>query len=100
MKRLGTKGAYASRKPTSLDADALPPLDSPQAACAWLEIIGRGVASGKVGPKEGTTLVKCIEAWLRAHDQGAVTKDIERLRSALEAWGRTGDAQKLLEIVR
>jgi hypothetical protein len=99
MKRLATKGALASRK-SGLDSGDLPTLDGPKTAALWLDRVGRAVATGRLGHREGTAVVRAVEAFLRAHDAGVVTTDIERLRSALEQWTKTGDNRALLEVVR
>ena len=99
MKRLATQGALASRK-GGLDPDDLPRLDGPQTAALWLDRVGRAVATGKLGHREATAVVRAVEAFLRAHDAGAVTADIQRLRAALEEWSKTGDNRALMEVVR
>ena len=103
MAERGRKGAEATArkwKGRALSPDDLPPLDSPQTAALWLDRVGRAVATGRLGHREATAVVRAVEAFLRAHDAGAVTGDIERLRSALEEWTKTGDNRALMEVVR
>ena len=59
MKRLAAKGALASRK-SGLDPDDLPALDGPRAASQWLEVIGRTVATGKLGHREAQAAVRAL----------------------------------------
>ena len=99
MRALGTKGALASRK-SGLDPDDLPTLDGPQTAALWLDRVGRAVATGKLGHREGTAVVRAVEAFLRAHDAGEVTEDIAKMRAALEKWTQTGDSRAVLEVLR
>ena len=99
MKRLATKGALASRK-SGLDPDDLPTLDGPQTAALWLDRVGRAVATGKLDHREGTAVVRAVEAFLRAHDAGKVTDDLARMREALKAWTKTGDTGAILEVLK
>ncbi len=99
MKRLATKGALASRK-SGLDPDDLPTLYGPRTASLWLDRVGRAVATGRLGHREGTAVVRAVEAFLRAHDAGEVTDDLARMREALKAWTKTGDTGAILEVLK
>ena len=99
----GRKGAAVTARKlrgAGLDPKDLPTLDGPQTASLWLDRVGRAVATGQMGHREATAVVRVVEAFLRAHDAGAVSDDIQRLRSALEKWTETGDHQALLEVVK
>ena len=98
MRRLATKGALASRR-TGLNPDDLPTLDGPQTAARWLDVVGRAVATGRLGHREGATVVRAVEAFLRAHEAGSMSDEIERLTAAIAAWKDTGDASAMLEVM-
>ena len=82
----GRKGAEASAKrfrAIGLDPDDLPPLDGPRAASQWLEVIGRTVATGKLGHREAQAAVRAVEAWLKTNEAGAMSDELRELRSVL-----------------
>ena len=67
-----------------LDDDDLPPLDSPHAAASWLEIIGRSVATGRLSNRDGDAVTRAVREWLKAHDAGEVSDQVNTLRSQLQ----------------
>ena len=83
MRRLGLKGAIASRAPRGLDASDLPPLRTPQDAEVWLEAIGRAVACGKLGKGEADAATRALRCWLQAHDAGRTRDRLEELAEAV-----------------
>lgn len=102
LSAIGRKGAEATAKKlrgTGLDPSDLPTLDGPQTAALWLDKVGRAVATGRLGHREATAIVRVVEAFLRAHEAGSVSTEIERLASALAEWKETGDATAMLEVV-
>lgn len=103
MAELGRRGAAVTARKLrggGLDPGDLPPLDGPRTASLWLDRVGRAVATGRLGHREATAVVRAVEAFLRAHNAGEMAEDIQRLRTALEEWTRTGDTRALLEVVR
>lgn len=87
MAEIGRRGAEATArklKRPGLDPEALPALRSPQTAEKWLEEIGRAVATGTLGHHEATAAVRAVREWLRAHEAGEVTEEVEELREQLE----------------
>lgn len=94
----GRKGAEATArkwKGKGLDPDELPALDGPQAAAQWLQVIGRAVATGRLGHREGATVVRAVEAFLKAHDAGDIADQVGQIRAALDTFKKTGDASPL-----
>ena len=75
----------------------LPTLDSPAAAAAWMDRVGRAVAIGAMKHGDATACIRAVDTFLRAHRDGEVTEEIQRLRDALDAWKR-GDKDALLEV--
>ena len=95
----GRRGAEATARKLrggGLDPADLPPLDGPQAAARWLHVVALGVATNRIGHREATAVVRSIEVFLRAHDQGELKAEIDALRDALAEWRRTGDANALV----
>ncbi len=87
MRDRGRKGAEATRakwRGKGLRDEELPELCTPQDAEAWLEMLGRAVATGRLGHHEGRTVVSAVQQWLRAHEAGAVSERVERLRRQLD----------------
>ncbi|MFH1833761.1 MAG: hypothetical protein ABH877_01950 [bacterium] len=74
----------------------LPPLASPQAAAAWLEIIGRAVATGRLSSRDADAVTRAVREWLKAHEAGDVADQIKALRETVAALKRT----KTMEVVR
>lgn len=98
----GRKGAEAVQRRLrgdGLQEEDLPPLESPQAAERWLEAVGRAVATGSLGHNEGRTVVRAVREFLRAHEAGKVSEQLQRLMDALSEWRKTGDPEPVLELV-
>ena len=91
LREAGKKGAEVStrlkQKATGLSSDELPPLDSPQAAATWLEAIGRAVACGRLANRDAVAATKAVREWLRAHEAGTVTEQVDELRRKVAALG-------------
>jgi hypothetical protein len=71
-----------------LGDEELPPLGSPQAAELWLEVVGRAVASGRLGHHEGRTITGAVREWLKARDVGEHADRLEELEAKLRAFRR------------
>lgn len=84
---------------SGLKEEDLPPLDSPQAAERWCEIVARAVATRRLSHNEGKTIARLIREFIRSHDAGSVTKRLDRLMDALSDWQKTGDPKPVLELV-
>ena len=88
----GKKGAKVStrlrHKAAGLSSDDLPPLRSPQDAEAWLERIGRAVATGELVNRDADAATRAVREWLRAHEAGTVTEQVDELRRKVAALGR------------
>lgn len=79
MSRRGLKGALRQGKGLHLDTSDLPPLRSPKDAETWLERIGRAVATGRLRNRDGDVTVRAVREWLRAHEAGKVTEQVQKL---------------------
>jgi len=87
LSEFGRKGAEATARifrGRGLDAEELPPLDSPQAAETWLEVIGRAVATNRLGHNEAKAAVSALREWLRAHEAGMMSDRVEKLKRQLD----------------
>lgn len=83
MSKRGQRGglaATAKNRSPGLDPDDLPPLDSPEAAKQWAEIVGRNVASGRLGRSEGNTILKAISRWLSAEEHREAKEALEEMK--------------------
>lgn len=102
LREAARKGGEATAKKLQregLQEEELPPLDSPQAAARWLEVVARAVATGRLGHHEGRTVVRAVREFLRAHDAGRLSERLDNLMDALAEWRRTGDKSAVLELV-
>ena len=83
LREAGKKGAQVStrlrRKAMGLEPDDLPPLRTPQDAEAWLERVGRAVATGRLANRDGDAVTRAVREWLRAHEAGAVAEQVGEL---------------------
>ena len=83
----GRRGGRATRvkwRGKGLADSDLPPLRTPQDAETWLEALGRAVATNELGHHEATAVTRTLREWLRAHEAGAVSERVERLRRQLD----------------
>ena len=98
LREAGKKGAKVStrlrHKAAGLSSDDLPPLRSPQDAEAWLERIGRAVATGELVNRDADAATRAVREWLRAHEAGTVTEQVDELRRKVAALG--GEKLKVL----
>ena len=99
-RRRGGRATARKLHSPGLAPSDLPPLDSPQAASKWLAIVGEAVATGRLGHREGATVVRAVEAFLKSHDAGEVTERLEDLMDALAEWRKTGDPAPVLRLVK
>ena len=90
MAELGRKGAKASRRGTGLAPGELGGLESHSDAKRWLRLIGEAVVTGRLSNRDAQAGVKAVEAWLKAHGEGVVAKDVAELREALDAFRKRG----------
>lgn len=79
-KRGGAVAALKWKQQQALEDQELPPLDSPQAAERWSEIIGRAVALGRLSNSQGQTMLRAVNAFLKSHDAGTMAERLERLQ--------------------
>jgi len=79
----GGKAMARRLRTQRLDDEDLPPLDCPHAAAAWLEIIGRSVATGRLSNRDADAVTRAVREWLKAHDAGEVADQVEGLKTQL-----------------
>lgn len=97
--RKGGRTTARKRRREKLDPDELPPLESPQAAERWCDIVGRAVVTGRLTHNQGKAALRAVREWRESHETGAVTDRLEELMDALSEWRRTGDPEPVLELV-
>ncbi len=83
LSALGRLGAEVTRRKwergRGIEPDELPDLVTHKDAIDWIQTVGRAVASGRITHNQGSTMVRVIEAWLKATD--SITKpQVEELR--------------------
>jgi polyhydroxyalkanoate synthesis regulator phasin len=84
MKRRALKGAVRSQLARGLAAGELGDLETHQDAERWLQLVGEEVATGRLGHQEGRTIVSAVREWVKAHTDGALAQELEKLRDQLE----------------
>lgn len=91
MRQRGQLGA-ASRhgrgtddsEPDGLRPEELPPLVDHADAKAWLDTLGRAVATGRLRERPAQAAIRAVSEWVKAHGEELVAEDVERLRDRLE----------------
>lgn len=79
-----SKGGRKAARTKHLSNGELPPLESPQAAARWTEVVGRAVATGRLSASQGHAMLRAVSEFLRAHDAGDVAERMEALRNQVE----------------
>ena len=95
MKRRALRGAIASQRGRGLASGELRQLETHSDAKRWLRLIGEAVVTGRLSNRDAQAGVKAVEAWLKAHSEGAVAKDVAQLREALDALRKRGTLKAL-----
>lgn len=87
MAERGRRGAESRwhEKPEGLDPEELPPLERHADAKAWLEAIGRAVATGRLADRPAQAAIRAVSEWVSTHGEELVAEDVEALRGRLEA---------------
>ena len=98
--RGGRAAARKARRGEGINPDDLPPLEGPEDVETWLELAGRAVVSQRINNSTAKTLSRILRDWLSAHEAGAMTRQLNRLRDALEEARETGDFAPVLEVVK
>jgi len=83
MRKRGRLGALIQQagRGTGLDEDELPPLETHEDGKAWLEIVGRAVACGRMREAAGQCVIRAVEGWLKAEGErltAVVVEDLKR----------------------
>lgn len=68
-----------ARHGKGINLNLLPPLDSPQAAAEWAEVVGRALASGLISASKAQALARLLSEWRSAHQEGRVAERLEEL---------------------
>lgn len=84
VQRKGGKAVQESWARKGLDDDELPPLDSYAAAKAWLELVGRAVATGRLKDRDGSVIVRSVQEWTRAHGDELTSQVVSKLKARIE----------------
>jgi hypothetical protein len=78
----------ALRSKSFLAADELPPLTDPNAAAKWCEIVGRAIGATRIGGNQGQAILRAVETFLRCHDAGKATEELEALKEKVAELSR------------
>ena len=87
MAERGRKGGQATKKKLSspgLEADELPPLKTHEDAQAWLETIGRAVATGRLSDRQAQAAIRAVSEWVKAEGERATAEVVDELRAEVE----------------
>ena len=79
MTRRAKRGAAATRRRWRRDM-SLPPLTTFEAAQKWLEIVGRAVAAGHLGPREADAITRAARHWIDAAGGAELETLVRQLR--------------------
>lgn len=101
MAERGRKGAEATARKLrgeGIDPDALPPLDSHEAAQTWLEVIGRAVTARKLSHNEANAAIKAVSEWVKTHGERMTATVVQELRAEVERLKSRLDGRPRLEV--
>lgn len=84
MQRQGGKATAAKRRPDGLLPEELPPLESHEDAQRWLDRVGRAVATGRIDNRDANSVVRAVEAWIKAEAERLGADAVHELRERLE----------------
>ncbi len=87
MAAQGRKGAEATAKKlrgVGLDPNELPSLRTHEDAQAWLETIGRAVATGRLSDRQAQAAIRAVSEWVRAEAERVTGVVVNELRSELD----------------
>ena len=87
MAERGRKGGLATKRRNAspgLAAEELPDLRTHEDAQAWLETIGRAVATGRLSDRQAQAAIRAVAEWVKAEGERATAEVINELRSDLE----------------
>lgn len=83
-RRRGGKATARKLQAPGLDADELPPLTDHASAKAWLEVVGRAVATGRLSNRDGNVVVRAVSEWVKAHGEELTAEVVEDLKRRVE----------------
>lgn len=99
MQELAERGGRATKKRHSkgIDTDYLPPLNDPSDVEVWMEELARARLDGRIENGDVRAVSQVLRDWLKAHEQGSITRQLTRLREAIEEARETGEVDPILE---
>ena len=87
MAERGRKGGLATKRKNAspgLGAEELPDLRTHEDAQAWLQTIGRAVATGRLSDRQAQAAIRAVAEWVKAEGERATAEVINELRSDLD----------------
>ena len=87
MAERGRKGGLATKRKNAnpgLDPDELPVLRSHQDAKAFLEVIARAVATGRLPDRQANSAVRAISEWIKAEAERTTAEVVGHLRDEID----------------
>lgn len=80
----GQTTAKRYHRPDGLLPEELPPLESHADAQRWLDRVGRAVATGRIDNRDANSVVRAVEAWIKAEAERLGADAVHELRERLE----------------
>ncbi len=91
LSEAGRKGAEATarkwRGRGGLEPGELPELRTPHDAQKALDIVAHAAAEGRLPQRQADATTRALREWLRAHEAGTVTEQVDELRRKVAALG-------------
>ncbi len=87
MAERGRKGGLATKRRNAspgLRAKELPDLRTHEDAQAWLETIGRAVATGRLSDRQAQAAIRAVSEWVRTAGERATAEVVDELRSEID----------------
>lgn len=95
----GAQTTNAKNRGDGLAPHELPPLTSHEAAEKWCAVVGQAAATGRLSSSAANAVLRSVQTWMDARDEGRVSEKIEALEDALAEWRKTGSPEAVLEVV-
>ncbi len=87
MAERGRKGGLATKRKMAspgLDPEELPELRSHEDAKAFLEVIARAVATGRLSDRQANSAVRAISEWIKAEAERTTAEVVGHLRDEID----------------
>ena len=88
MAERGRKGGLATKRKMAspgLDPDELPQLRTHADAQAFLEVIARAVATGRLSDRQANAAVRAVSEWVRAEADRTTLEVVGQLRDEIDS---------------